>query len=83
MPSRKTRVGQVTEEKIGNLRTRLLTLREVADYLHVHPGTVYRLVKRGQLQGVRVGRDFRFDIRVVEDWIEKGGTSSGEDQKHK
>ena len=25
---------------------RLLTLREVADYLHVHPGTVYRLVKR-------------------------------------
>jgi excisionase family DNA binding protein len=83
MTSRKTRVGQVTEEKIGNLRTRLLTLREVADYLHVHPGTVYRLVKRGQLQGVRVGRDFRFDIRVVEDWIEKGGTSSGEDQKHK
>ena len=75
--------GQVTEEEIWNMRTRLLTLREVADYLHVHPGTVYRLVKRGQLQGVRVGRDFRFDIRVVEDWIERGGTSGGEGEKYK
>ncbi len=65
------------------MRTRLLTLREVADYLHVHPGTVYRLVKRGQLRGLRVGRDFRFDIRVVDDWIGKGGTSGGEPEKKK
>jgi len=69
--------------KIENMRTRLLTLREVADYLHVHPGTVYLLVKKGQLQALRIGRDFRFDIRVVEDWIGKGGTSSGEAEKHK
>jgi excisionase family DNA binding protein len=76
MPCRKTRVGRVTEEEIENMRTRLLTLREVANYLHVHTGTVYRLVKKGQLRGLRVGRDFRFDIRVVDDWIGKGGTSS-------
>lgn len=63
--------------------TRLLTLREVADYLHVHPGTVYRLVKKGQLHGLRVGRDFRFDIRVVEDFIGNGGTAPGEPQKHR
>jgi len=63
--------------------TRLLTLREVADYLHVHPGTVYRLVKKGQLHGLRVGRDFRFDIRVVEDFIGHGGTAPGESHKHR
>jgi excisionase family DNA binding protein len=57
--------------------TRLLTLREVAQYLRVHPGTVYRLVKKGQLRGLRVGSDFRFDLRVVEDFIGKGGTSGG------
>jgi excisionase family DNA binding protein len=60
MPSRKTRVGRVTQEEIENMRTRLLTLREVANYLHVHTGTLYRLVKKGQLRGLLVGRDFRF-----------------------
>ena len=37
------------------MRTRLLTLREVADYLHVHPGTVYRLVKRESCEGCALG----------------------------
>ena len=76
MPNRKMRADR-------NMHTRLLTLREVAEYLRVHPGTVYRLVKKGQLRGLRVGRDFRFDLRVVEDWIGKGGTSSCEAEKHK
>jgi excisionase family DNA binding protein len=65
------------------MRARLLTLREVADYLHVHPGTVYRLVKNGQLRGLRVGRDFRFDIRNLDDFIRRGGTPPSESQKHK
>ena len=77
MPGGKMR-GRATTKKIESLRTRLLTLREVADYLHVHPGTVYRMVKKGELRGLRVGRDFRFDMRVLEDWIGRGGTSSSE-----
>jgi excisionase family DNA binding protein len=56
------------------MNTRLLTLREVADYLQVHPGTVYRLVKRGQLCGLRVGRDLRFQIGKLEEFIARGGT---------
>jgi excisionase family DNA binding protein len=81
MPDRKTSLRRATAKEIESMRTRLLTLREVADYLHVHPGTVYRLVKKGELQGLRVGRDFRFDLRVVEDWIGRGGTSSSEPEK--
>jgi excisionase family DNA binding protein len=65
------------------MRTRLLTLREVAQYLQVHPGTVYRLVKTGQLRAARVGRDLRFDIRVVDEWIAKGGTAGSEPPKRK
>ena len=62
---------------------RLLTLREVADYLHVHPGTVYRLVKKGQLRGLRVGRDLRFQMRTLEEFIVKGGTAPSQSRKHK
>lgn len=58
------------------MRMRLLTLREVAQYFRVHPATVYRLVKSGQLQAVRVGRDLRFDVHVVDDWVAKGGTAA-------
>jgi excisionase family DNA binding protein len=63
------------KQKVG-LPVRLLTLREVAEYLQVHPATVYRLVKTRQLMAVRVGRDFRFDARVVEEWVASGGSTT-------
>jgi excisionase family DNA binding protein len=53
---------------------RLLTLREVSDYLHVNPATVRRLVRAGQLQAIRVGRDLRFEVRVVDQWVATGGS---------
>lgn len=39
----------------------LLTTREAADLLHVHPRTIQRLVERGQLAAVHVGTAIRFD----------------------
>ena len=72
--------GKRPEETRG-MRPRLLTLREVANYLHVHPGTVYRLVKNGELRGLRVGRDFRFEIKVLEDFIVKGGSAHFDSEK--
>jgi len=41
-------------------RFRLMTLLEVAQYLAVSPKTVRRLVGRGKLSCVRVGRVLRF-----------------------
>jgi excisionase family DNA binding protein len=54
---------------------RMLTLREVSDYLHVNPATVRRLVRRGQLRAIRVGRDLRFEVRVVDQWVAEGGSA--------
>jgi excisionase family DNA binding protein len=53
---------------------RMLKLREVSDYLNVTPATVRRLVKSGQLQAIRVGRDMRFEVRVVDQWVAAGGS---------
>lgn len=39
----------------------LLTTREAAEVLHVHPRTVQRLVERGELSAVRLGSAVRFD----------------------
>lgn len=53
---------------------RLLTVQEVALAMRVSNMTVYRLIKTGELQAIRVGRNFRiresdvdryFDARAV------------------
>jgi|AntRauTorcE11898_2_1112593.scaffolds.fasta_scaffold53463_1 excisionase family DNA binding protein len=38
---------------------RLLTAAEVADQLRVSTMTIYRLIRRGELPAVRVGRNYR------------------------
>jgi excisionase family DNA binding protein len=48
--------------------TRVLTVRELSDYLRVHPSTIYRLLKNGQLPGFKVGSDWRFDVETIDRW---------------
>ncbi len=48
--------------------SRLLTVKELSDYLRVHPSTIYRLLKRGELPGIRLGSDWRFSIEAIELW---------------
>ena len=52
---------------------RVMTISEVAEYLKVHNSTIYRLLKRGQLPGFKIGSDWRFDQREIDLWIENGG----------
>jgi excisionase family DNA binding protein len=47
----------------------LMTVREVATYLRVHPMTVYRLIQRGELPAIRVGRGWRFSRSRIEQWL--------------
>ena len=63
-----------------HMAERMLTLREVSDYLNVNPATVRRLVRSGQLRAIRVGRDMRFEVRVVDNWVAGGGTLPGQSE---
>lgn len=46
----------------------VITVRGLADYLRVHPSTVYRLVKQGLLPGFKVGSDWRFNREDIRRW---------------
>ncbi len=50
---------------------RLLTVTEVASDLRVSKMTVYRLIKRGNLPAVRVGRGYRIKAQTVEQYLTK------------
>ena len=52
----------------------LLTVPEVAKLLRCTSLTVYRMVARGEIASVRVGRLIRIPARVVEEMIATAGT---------
>jgi len=48
---------------------KVLTLQEVAKYLRVHPSTVYRLAKKGQIPAFKLGSDWRFNLESIDEWL--------------
>jgi excisionase family DNA binding protein len=52
---------------------RVMTLRDVADYLHCHYSTVYHLCHERKIPGFRLGGEWRFLKSEIDEWIAKGG----------
>lgn len=50
--------------------SRLLTVAEVANVIRVSRMTVYRLIRRGQLKAIRVGRNYRVRSDDLNDYLE-------------
>ena len=49
----------------------LLTVGEVAEYLHVVTITVYRMIDRGDLKAVKVGRVWRVRREDLEQYLNR------------
>ena len=47
---------------------RVMTVKELSDYLRVHPSTIYKHLRRGELPGFRIGTDWRFNAEVIDKW---------------
>ncbi|MGO9605164.1 MAG: helix-turn-helix domain-containing protein [Candidatus Binataceae bacterium] len=45
-----------------------MTVIEVAEYLNVHPSTIYRLLRRKEIPAFRVGSDWRFNRESIDTW---------------
>jgi len=43
----------------------ILTAKEVADYLHLHPLTVHRYAREGKIPGFKIGTDWRFQKKYI------------------
>jgi excisionase family DNA binding protein len=49
------------------------TAEEIAKYLRVHPYTVKRLARQGKIPGFKVGDQWRFDVKEIEEWKRNQG----------
>jgi excisionase family DNA binding protein len=64
----------------------IFTIRELSEHLRVHPTTIYRLLRQGQLPGFRVGSNWRFNRAAIEQWEKMqaaGPPSSGRRGRHR
>ncbi|HEY6421497.1 MAG TPA: helix-turn-helix domain-containing protein [Candidatus Binataceae bacterium] len=71
--ARKRRVGPAaTGDNMANETKyslpRVMTVKELSEYLRVHPSTIYKLLRRGELPGFRIGTDWRFNAEVIDRW---------------
>jgi excisionase family DNA binding protein len=55
-------------QMLKNDGSHVLTVKELSDYLKVHPSTIYRQLKRGRLPAFKVGSDWRFNIESIDRW---------------
>jgi len=57
-------------------KSKLLTVKEVANYLVVTERTVYRLIKDPRFPAFKVGGQWRFKIELIDEWM-RGDRGNG------
>ncbi|MGH7916240.1 MAG: helix-turn-helix domain-containing protein [Candidatus Binataceae bacterium] len=58
---------------------KVLTVSELSEYLRVHRSTIYRLLKKGQLPGFKIGSDWRFNVEAIDQWRLQQGAAQMEE----
>ncbi len=49
----------------------ILTAKDVAEYLHLHPLTVHKYAREGKIPAFKIGTDWRFHKKYIEKWIKE------------
>jgi excisionase family DNA binding protein len=65
--------------KMPSTGAKVLTVNELSEYLRVHRSTIYRLLKKGQLPGFKIGSDWRFNVEAIDEWRLQQGAAQLEE----
>ena len=49
----------------------ILTVRDVAEQLKLHPSTAYKLIRAGEIPAFRLGFEWRIRQDVLNKWIDE------------
>ncbi len=59
----------------------ILTAKQVAEYLHIHPLTVHRYAREGRIPAFKIGTDWRFHKKYIEKWIRQKVSTNSDNAK--
>jgi|YelNatPaOPRAMG01_1025707.scaffolds.fasta_scaffold638782_1 putative molybdopterin biosynthesis protein len=59
---------------------RLLTIKEASEYLGISVKGLYNMVNRRELPFYKIGKRVRFDMKQLDEWIEKHKVESVDNQ---
>jgi excisionase family DNA binding protein len=59
-----------------SMQENLLTTEQVAEYLRIDKFTVYRLVTQKKIPAFKVGNQWRFKRKLLEDWLKTNSNIS-------
>ena len=66
--------SKVKDETGESILAQIMTTKEMAKYLRLHAITICKLSKEGKIPAIQIGRVWRFDKVVIDEWIAKGET---------
>ena len=49
----------------------VMTVKDIAEYLNMHPMTIYKLVKGGNIPAFKVGTSWRIKRESISKWIKE------------
>jgi len=55
---------------------RVLTAQEAATYLRITPATLYKLIHKGEIPAAKVGRQWRFHLDLLDEWLVASGKNN-------
>ena len=47
----------------------IMTVKQLAEYLHLNFQTVYKKVQNGEIPGSKIGRGWRFQKSIIDRWL--------------
>jgi excisionase family DNA binding protein len=71
-PHGSSSLAQERNEAVMDMQPKVITIGELSTYLRVHRSTIYRLLKKGELPGFKIGSDWRFNREAIDQWRLQG-----------
>jgi excisionase family DNA binding protein len=57
--------------KAARKNKEIMTAKEVAEYLNIHPLTVHKYAREGKIPAFKIGTDWRFHKKYIARWIKE------------
>jgi excisionase family DNA binding protein len=50
---------------------KLMTIKEVAEYLQLEEHTIYKMARKGEIPAFKIAGQWRFKKDMIEEWLQK------------